>query len=266
MLRLTSASTNREFLRRRLADCRPMEASPPLGNGGARKKMQTKVANEQALRLRGPACRGDRNVRATKFARSSLTVRRRNGLLTTDSLVRPQEDASPMKAVWKRIHAWLDANAPADYGQLRPGVIADAIQAAEKSMGLKLPADIKASYRVHDGQRKEPGLIGGEGWCLLSLKEMVKLWRQGAKSNSKDAGCVPFAWGGAGDYIFLDFRSDSEEFGRVMVQRGDSPRPNPVAPSFRSWIEDFAEKLEGGEFAYSEEAGEIMYADEIDLD
>ncbi len=68
-----------------------------------------------------------------------------------------------MKAVWKRIHAWLDANAPAGYGDLRPGASAAAIQAAEKALGLKLSADIKASYRVHDGQGNEPGLIGGEG-------------------------------------------------------------------------------------------------------
>lgn len=171
-----------------------------------------------------------------------------------------------MKAVWKRIHAWLDANVPEDYGHLRPGASADEIQAAEKAMGFKLPADVKASYRIHDGQRKEPGLIGGEGWCLLSLKEAVKLWRQWSKSNQENAGRVPVAWGGAGDYIFLELGPDAEEVGRVMVQRGDSDGPDPVAPSFRSWLEDFAEKLEDGEFGYSEENGEIMYADEIDSD
>ena len=78
-----------------------------------------------------------------------------------------------MKAVWKRIHAWLDENAPAGYGNLRPGASADAIQVAEKAMALKLPVDVKESYCIHDGQGNEPGLIGGEGWCLLSLQDMV---------------------------------------------------------------------------------------------
>lgn len=68
-----------------------------------------------------------------------------------------------MKAVWKRIHAWLDANAPAGYGRLRPGAGAGAIRAAEAALGVKLPAAVRASYRVHDGQADEPGLVGGEG-------------------------------------------------------------------------------------------------------
>ena len=68
-----------------------------------------------------------------------------------------------MQSIWKRIHTWLDTNAPKGYGSLRDGASAEAIQAAEKAMKLKLPADVKTSYRIHDGQRKEPGLIGGEG-------------------------------------------------------------------------------------------------------
>ena len=118
-----------------------------------------------------------------------------------------------MKVVWKRIHAWLDENAPAGYGHLRPGASADAIQAAETAMGLKLPADIKASYRVHDGQGNEPGLIGGEGWCLLTLQEMVKWCRKWSKHAPRFCSCVPVAWGGAGDYIFLDLGSDAERPG-----------------------------------------------------
>jgi cell wall assembly regulator SMI1 len=171
-----------------------------------------------------------------------------------------------MKAIWNRIYAWLDANAPEGYGQLRTGTSAEAIRAAEEAMGLKLPADVRASYRVHDGQGKEPGLIGGEGWCLLSLREMIEQWRRWSRSDPKDAGCVPVAWGGAGDYVFLDLRPDAGEPGRVLVQRRDRGEPDPVAPSFRSWLEDFADKLDAGEFAYSEDDGCIMYVDEIDLD
>jgi cell wall assembly regulator SMI1 len=171
-----------------------------------------------------------------------------------------------MKAIWNRIHAWLDANAPKGYGQLRPRASAEAIQAAEKAMKLKLPADVKASYCIHDGQRNEPGLIGGEGWCVLSLKEMVKTWRRWSKNDPQYASRVPVAWGGAGDYIFLDLGPDAEESGCLIVQRSDSDEPDPVSPSFRFWLEDFADKLENDEFAYSEEHGVIMYADEIDLD
>jgi len=70
----------------------------------------------------------------------------------------------------------------------------------------------------------------------------------------------------SGDYIFLDLGPDAEKAGCLIVQRSDTDDPDPVAPSFKAWLEDFADKLEDDEFAYSEEEGEIMYADEIDLD
>jgi hypothetical protein len=51
-----------------------------------------------------------------------------------------------------------------------------------------------------------------------------------------------------------------------MIQRSDSADPDPCAPSFASWLEDFADELEDGVFAYSEDDGELMLADELDLD
>jgi hypothetical protein len=51
-----------------------------------------------------------------------------------------------------------------------------------------------------------------------------------------------------------------------MIQRRDRADPDPLAPSFRAWLEDFADQLEDGELAYSEEDGEVIYADELDLD
>jgi cell wall assembly regulator SMI1 len=81
-------------------------------------------------------------------------------------------------------------------------------------MGLHLPADVKASCRIHDGQGSEPGLIGGEGWCLLPLQVMVELWRRWSRSDPKDAGYASIACGGDGDDVFLGLRSDAEEPGR----------------------------------------------------
>ena len=133
-----------------------------------------------------------------------------------------------MKAVWKRIHTWLDANAPAGYGNLRPAASAEAIQAAEQAMGVKLPDDVKASYRIHDGQDNEPGLVGGEGWRLLSLEEMVKQWGRWSQANPNNAPFVPIAWIGTGDYVFLNLDSNSQAPGCLMIQRSDSADPDPM--------------------------------------
>jgi cell wall assembly regulator SMI1 len=171
-----------------------------------------------------------------------------------------------MKDIWIRIHAWLDENAPEGYGYLRPGASDSAISAAEQAMRLELPDDIKASYRIHDGQENEPGLIGGEGWCLLPLREMVEQWGRWSRSDLKNARCVPIAWGGSGDYVFLNLRPETGESGCLMIQRGDSTDPDPLTPSFTAWLTRFADQLEDGEFAYSEDEECVMYEDEIDLD
>ena len=63
-------------------------------------------------------------------------------------------------------------------------------------------------------------------------------------------------------FAVLDLRG-SEQPDSVMVQRRDSNEPDPIARSFRSWLEDFANKLDNDEFAYSEDDGCLMYADEI---
>jgi cell wall assembly regulator SMI1 len=42
-----------------------------------------------------------------------------------------------MEEIWKRIHTWLDANAPKNYGQLRPGATAESISKAEEAIGHK---------------------------------------------------------------------------------------------------------------------------------
>jgi hypothetical protein len=102
---------------------------------------------------------------------------------------------------------------------------------------------------------------------------MVKDWRGWSQSHPKCAYRVPVAWNEMDDYVFLDLSPDSKKPGRLMVQRLDTAKPHPVcirgspvAPSFRHWLEDFADKLDEGEFAYSEDDGCIMYADEVDLD
>ena len=171
-----------------------------------------------------------------------------------------------MEAIWKRIHIWLDANAPTGYGHLRPGASVEAIRAAEDAMGLKLPDDVKGSYRIHDGQDKEPGLIGGEGWRMFSIQEIVQQWGRWSRANPEDARFVPIAWGEARDYVFLNVDPGGEAAVKLMIQRRDGNNPAPLELSFRSWLEGFADQLKDGKFAYSKYEGCLMYTDEIDFD
>lgn len=166
-----------------------------------------------------------------------------------------------MKTVWDRIHHWLDANAPAGYGRLRPGASEGEIRAAEAEMGLELPGDVVASFRIHDGQDAEPGLVGGEGWWLASLRDALEANRRWTR-HDPTATHFPLAWNGTSDYVFLDLRDPRP--GRLYVRRHECPDPFPLAASFRHWLDAFADELDAGAFAYSELHDEVMPADEID--
>jgi cell wall assembly regulator SMI1 len=62
---------------------------------------------------------------------------------------------------WQRIDTWLLAFAPAYAAYLFPGVTAEALEEAEAKLGLTLPADFKASYRIHNGAQGSTSLLKG---------------------------------------------------------------------------------------------------------
>jgi hypothetical protein len=85
-------------------------------------------------------------------------------------------------------------------------------------MAVKFPDDLTESYRIHDGQSLEAGLIGGEGWRLLSLEVIVKTSGDWYRSNTMSHSYVPIAWIGTGDFVFLNLDPDSEDAGRLMIR------------------------------------------------
>src|SRR5262249_22749794 len=103
-----------------------------------------------------------------------------------------------MKVIWSRIEAWLKANAPAVFAFLRPGASARAIAQAETVLGVTLPADVCAFYRIHDGA---DSTVFIEGWELLSLERIADEWR--AWKELLDSG------------TFANFRSESD--GRTLT-------------------------------------------------
>lgn len=55
-------------------------------------------------------------------------------------------------ASWDRIERWFAANLPGRDLRLRPPATASALAEAEERLGRALPADLRASFLVHDGQ------------------------------------------------------------------------------------------------------------------
>ncbi len=183
-----------------------------------------------------------------------------------------------MHDVWSRIESWLESNAPEVLRDLQPPASADAIRGAEQELRVELPADVVASYEVHDGQRgaAEP-LI--DGWAPLRIESVVKHWTTLGElldkgdfgDNEADARgpvkplwwCqrwVPLLHNESGDYRCADLDpADGGQPGQIVTFLHAAPDREVVADSFGALLERFADDLEAG--VYAVEEGAVVRAD-----
>jgi cell wall assembly regulator SMI1 len=153
-----------------------------------------------------------------------------------------------MKTLFDRLHHYLAAHAPAVLADLRPGATHEQIRAAEQVMGLNLPSDLAAAYRIHDGQQTDirgnfrPLLYGCE-W--LRLERVVEEWKLGKELHEQENGRYPF-W--RAHWIPLTFDGtqlihfDTLTHQVIDAWEGDFH----IAWSFERYLEEFLEDLEAG--------------------
>jgi cell wall assembly regulator SMI1 len=82
-----------------------------------------------------------------------------------------------MEEIWTRIDAWLKVNAPKVFNTLQPGASDSQIQVAESILAVQFPEDVKASYRIHNGQQTiyDYGLMV-DAQEFLSLERIQDEW------------------------------------------------------------------------------------------
>jgi cell wall assembly regulator SMI1 len=89
----------------------------------------------------------------------------------------------PVAAAWSVIHDWLKRECSALLQNLNPPASDAGLMALQKAVGVALPEDFKASYRIHDGSRGWPAPMIGEP--MLSLEDIDRVWTE-FKSFVKD--------------------------------------------------------------------------------
>src|SRR5262249_39068541 len=138
-----------------------------------------------------------------------------------------------------------------------PGASEKAIQRLEKHLGLQLPEDFRAFYRIHDGQGKRVyGLVFGLE--LLSLKRIKQEWdnwsRLGDDLNAELAHAmssepkgyvkplylnpkwIPFTTDQTGTHLGMDFDPDKKGIvGQVIVFGRNENKKKVLAKSFRDY-------------------------------
>jgi cell wall assembly regulator SMI1 len=185
--------------------------------------------------------------------------------------------AKTLNEAWDRIEAWLKANAKS-WKPLRRGATDVQIARAERVLGLNLPADVRESYRRHDGTDEGffPDHAGDDvSWELLSLDRMLadaKMMRglldggdfegqkpkagKGVQAVGWHSKWVPFAGNGGGDNWCIDLApASSGTVGQVIYSSHEMEPRKVLAKSFQEWLSAFAVALEAREYRYEEGEG-----------
>jgi cell wall assembly regulator SMI1 len=185
-----------------------------------------------------------------------------------------------MKPLFDRLRVWLAQHAPAVLADLRPPATAKQIRAAEKAMGVILPDDVKAAYRIHDGQTRQDLF---DGWPWLPLEDVVHLWGMMKAGCAKDGppaavpegaevrtdywhpAWIPLAWGGRGDRLFLDLDPPpAGKVGQILLWWKDLDPPASVEmDSFADFLEALADDLESGELTTHPDYAGLVRVGEI---
>lgn len=156
---------------------------------------------------------------------------------------------------------------------LNPPATDAQLDAAQAHLGLSLPADVRALYRLADGQvqyrhddpRWAAGLVAGEP--LLPLTEALLQWDQWAGFEGETGldefasstpegfvqpkysvrGWIPLTHDGGGNHVGVDLDPDVRgTVGQVITFGRDDDQHQVLAPSLLSYLDQLADLLEQG--------------------
>jgi cell wall assembly regulator SMI1 len=185
-----------------------------------------------------------------------------------------------MQQYWTQIERLFQERFPKGYHRyFVDGASEKAISGLEKHIGLQLPDDFKAFYRVHDGQGKKVyGLVFGLE--LLSLKRIKQEWDNwkalGDDINAELAHAmssepkryvkplylnpkwIPFTTDQTGTHLGMDFDPDKKGIvGQVIAFGRNENKKKVLAKSFRDYIHLFVKQLRTVAWSLDEDGWEI---------
>lgn len=172
---------------------------------------------------------------------------------------------------------WLASHAPTALHGLNPPARMEEIAQAEAVLGITFPADVRATFLIHNGQQSDtPWLL--DGWEFLSLERIINEWSvwkdlvdggdfAGCESESTgetltdwwNAAWIPLTYDGAGDHHCLDLSPGPQgQVGQIIqMWHDDSSRP-VVAANFHDWLAHLTDAWEASLYGLSAHAGGII--------
>lgn len=88
---------------------------------------------------------------------------------------------------WNRIAEWLAEYAPPSYAALKPGASDNEIAALEETLGVSVPEELKALWRLSAGENgvNGSGLMMG-GWAMMPLSAVVDVHQRQMRFQEVD--------------------------------------------------------------------------------
>lgn len=184
----------------------------------------------------------------------------------------PAEDS--VSLAWRRLERWYGEKCPAMLKNLNPGVTEAQLADFEKAIGQRLPADVRRSFLLHNGQDPNtPGLIFG--LYLLPLSDALNEWRSwrkidkdnndlktGAKSYPSGAvqldyanpAWIPLTHDHGSGYLGVDLAPAAKGSKGQVITFGRNDEGHLVAASsWADFLTQLAGRLEAGKYALDKE-------------
>lgn len=167
------------------------------------------------------------------------------------------QSATNMDELWLALEDWLGQQLPEVLANLNPGCSNEELRELERRLNYRLPEDIKALYRCHDGQNgKTTGLFCGLNFLNTNaLYEQWAAWRDLAsedfateitgESYPNDAikptyinlKWIPLAHDGGGNHLGVDIDlGPTGVVGQVINFGRDENNKFVLAPSLTDFI------------------------------
>jgi cell wall assembly regulator SMI1 len=188
-----------------------------------------------------------------------------------------------VERLWERLEAWAQREAPSMLALLRGPASEADLASLERAIGVTLPADLRASLRVHDGETQDDYLRVWRGaGHLLTAAEILESWsncRGFAEEPDAEAAAEQVTEGiisvegpvhavafREGWIPFMDMNGDTTWFvdldpapggrhGQVIEVYLEGCQWKVLAPSYEAFLRAYVEALEAGEFAARDPAG-----------
>jgi cell wall assembly regulator SMI1 len=189
-----------------------------------------------------------------------------------------------VEELWLRLKTWLDEHSPDALDTLNGPAEPESIETTERHVGRELPQDYKALLLMFDGD-EVPGMVWPNGFTMLDsshvsffwaeiatmaaemgwdkLPDRPEMWKVAIESRNIGVigpvkpleACIDWVpiMQYDTDYIFLDYDpAPGGTPGQVIEASIEGGQYRVLAPSFRAFMEQYVDDLEGGKYEASE--------------